>query len=480
MQYKNRFFWFSDKACVFSLSNNIFAYAGRNSISAVGGKFLGGIVHNYPGQAQQSSRLVIFGSDNTYVARFTGIREQTTVQISADAAGNYDIDGSDLVIDPWTSVTAFSYRSAVVADGILYWWGPQGIYRDDGVATPTKISGNLEPEIFEWYDPNKIGEINSSYNSKTKEITWFYPPKSTDDGQYTRTVVWSVADQTFERGQMPFKVDWSQGLNIETNIGTAGSRMMLGARETPSATIQRSYFYDEQNRAGDMYPKTDFIVKTVTTPVVGTRRLTLAAGYDATNFATIAVGGRLAIQQFKKYTGSSTGDDLIASITAVNTGSGYIDIALPTGATLPASAPTFDKYFPLWVATATGAGLNGINYQLKTNYWAPKGTNGYFFWLYCYLLAKVRLWLTDLAIGPTLGYRTPTAVGTVSDQLVLTDNNDGNWQIYHPLTPGNDNAEGQAIRFILSGSHIGHEWVLQYMEAHGTPIDGDPLKRFEG
>lgn len=481
VQYKDRAFWLSDKAIVFSLRKNIFSYPGRNSISAVGGEFRGALIHNYPGAAEQSSRMVIFGSDQIYVARFSGNLLQTNVQVSADNSYPFDLDGSDLVIDPWTSVTAFSYRSAVIADGILYYWGPQGVYRDDGVQTPTKISGPLEPDIFEYYDHSKTSEIHGNYNSKTKEITWFYPPKSTADGQYTRTLIWDVAASIWQRGQMPFKVDWEQNLDVVSDVGTAGNRVVTGLRETPSSTLQRAYFWDERNRAGDMHPKTDFIVKTVTTPVAGTRRLTLAAGYDATNFATMAAGDRLAIQQFNQYTGQTTGSDLIARISAVSTGSGYLDITLPTGAVLPNIAATYDQYFPIWQAgTGTTAGLNSIAYQMKTNYWAPAGVNGYFFWLYCYLLAKVNLWISDLAIGPSLGYRTPTASGTVTDLLALTDNNDGNWQIYHPLTPGNDNAEGQAIRFIFSGNHIGHEWVLQYMEAHATPIPGDTLKRFEG
>ncbi len=482
VQYKDRAFWISDKAIVFSLRKNLFAYPGRNSISATGGEFRGALIHNYPGAAEQSSRMVIFGTDNIYVARFTGNLEQTTVQISADASALAYIDGSDLVIDPWTSVTAFSYRSAVIADGILHYWGPQGIYRDDGVQTPTKLSHALEPDIFEWYDHSKIDEIHGTYNAKTKEITWFYQPKSTTDGQYTRTIVWNTESQIFQRGQMPFKVDWVQNLNVETDIGTAGNRAVAALRETPSTTVQRAYYFDERNRSGDMHPKTDFIVKTVSTPVAGTRRLTLAAGYDATNFATMGVGDRLAIQQFNQYTAQTTGSNLIATISAVNTGSGYLDITLPTGSVLPTITATFDKYFPVWQATAEGLGLNGISYQTKTNYWAPEGVNGYFFWLYCYLLAKVNLWATDLAIGPTLGYRTPTALATISDALTLTDNCDGNWQIYHPLTPGDDNAEGQAIKFTISGAHIGHEWVLQYLEAHTrrTPLDGDPLKRFEG
>lgn len=485
VQYKNRFFWFSEKACVFSLPNNIFAYPATCSISASTGKFLGAIVHNYPGQAEQSSRLVIFGTTGNYVARFTGNPQLQTVQISSTASADYPIQGSDLVIDPWTSVTAFSYQTAVIADGILYYWGPQGVYRDDGVATPTKISGELEPYIFTLYDPNKVGEMHGHYDDLSKEITWFYTPK-VSSGYSTHTLVYNVMSQTFLPGKIPGKVDWVQSLNIESNIGTAGKRSLAGVRASAAATVQRSYFYDNRNRSGDMYPTRDWFIKTIATPVAGVRRLTLAAGYDATNFATIVAGDYLALQQTKQYDSSLTlTSDLIATIKAVSTGSGYIDIYLPTGATLDtAASPTYDKYFPFWQRSTTGGGNNGIDYELITDYWAPAGINGYFFWLYWYLLAKMTLWKSDLGLGWKLGYRTPTADARLIDQVAFADNSDGSFQVYHPLAPGNDNHEGQGLQLSVIGtgvqSHIGNEWVLQYMEIHGIPRPGDMLKRFEG
>ncbi len=479
VQYKNRLFWFSDTACVFSLSNNVFAYAARNSISASTGKFLGGIVHNYPGQAEQSSRLIIFGSDSIYVARFSGVRDQTTVQISADAAGNYDVEGSDLIIDPWTNSTAFSYKAAAIADGILYYWGPKGVFRDDGVATPTKISDEQEPNIFTLYDPNLVGDIHAHYDDLTREITWFYTPK-TVDAYATHMLVYNVRSQTFLLSKTVGKIDWAQSLTVESNIGTAGKRTMIGARSSSSATTQRSYFYDNRCRSGDNYPTTDWMIKTISTPSSGVRRLTLAAGYDATNFARILVGDRIALQQTQDYDPSLTSaDKMIAEVVAV--GAGTVDIALPNGAALDeAASPTFSKYFPFWQSSAASVGLNGFPYQMKTVYWTPAGINGYFFWLFWYLMAKLTLWKSDLSLGWDLSYRTPTADGLVTDAVAFADNSDGNFQLYHPLRPGNDNHEGQSLRLVVSGTHIGHEWVLQYMEIHGTPIAGDPLKRFEG
>lgn len=481
VQYKNRFFWFSDQACVFSLSNNPFAYAARNSISASTGKFLGGIVHNYPGQADQSSRLVIFGTTGNYVARFTGLFQQTQVQVAADASATFNIEGSDLVIDPWTSVTAFSYRTAVIADGILYYWGPQGVYRDDGVNTPTKISGDLEPYIFTLYDPTKTADMHGHYDDLTKEITWYYTAKN-NTTYPTRTLVYNTLSQEFLPGAVNAQIDWIQNLNIESNILTGGKRSTAGIRFTAGTGTQRSYFFDNRNRSGEMYPKGDWLIKSVATPAAGTRRLTLAAGYDATNFATIAVGDYLALQQAKDYLQTiSIADDMIAVISAVNTGSGYIDITLPANGNLQTViTPTFNDYFPFWTMTPTSPGLNGIAYQMKTVYWTPAGINGYFFWLYWYLLAKYIPWATDLLLGWNLSYRSPTSLDFLTDHVVFDNNSDDNYQIYHPLAPGNDNHEGQGLKLVVAGNHIGPEWVLQYMEIHGKPVIGDMLKRFEG
>ncbi len=481
LQYKDRAFWFSDKQINFSLRNNIFAYPGRNSISAVAGEFKGGLVHNYPGQAEQTSRMIVFGTRETYVARFTGAKQQANVQVSADTSAVFDIDGSDLVIDPWTSVTAFSSRAAVVGEGLLYWWGPQGVFRDDGVQTPTRISTDIEPDIFTLYDPNKTDQVVANYNNQTKEVEWIFTPKTAaSDGEVNVSLIYNTVSGNWTKGKYKQQVDWLQSVNVETNIGTAGYRGVIGTRLNAAATTQRAYYFDQRNRSGDMAPTRDFVVKTVATPSAGVRRLTLAAGYDATNFATIAVGDYIGLQQTNSYS-SLTASDLVATVAAINTGSGTLDINLPTGATLATGSLTYSQYFPFWQRTPAGAGLNAIPYSMPTAYWVPKGVNAYYFWLYVYLLAKMTLWKTDLsALGWTLGYRTPTADNIITDQIPFLNNSDGNFQVYHPLRPGNDNMEGQGLKLVVSGYHIGHEWVLQYLEAHGTPIRGDTLKRFEG
>ncbi len=137
VSFRERIFWISPTSCVFSMRNNAFAYPLRNSVSAPTGEFRGALVHAYPGQAEQDSRIVIFGSKETYIGRFTGRYQNYPVTIGTTTY-TYPLEGSDFQVDTWTSVTAFSHRSAVVAEGILYWWGPEGIYKDVGRDLPVK------------------------------------------------------------------------------------------------------------------------------------------------------------------------------------------------------------------------------------------------------------------------------------------------------------------------------------------------------
>jgi len=479
--YKNRAFWFSEKAMIFSSVDKMFAYPGRNSISVPAGSFKGAIVHAYPGQAQQDARLVIFSTNGTFVGRFTGQLLDTPVQISVDTVASFGLDGSDFRLDSWTSNSAFSHRSAVVADGVLYFWGPKGVFRDDGVNTPTRISRRWEPDIFTYYDTSRTDEIHAIYNDSTKEIIWFYAPK-TADTYPTHALVYSTETEQFVPGKFTFQVDDTAQVDVETSIGTAGMRGMLLARKTSATTIQRPYFYDHRNRAGDQYPTTELMVKQISTPSAGLRRLTLAAGYDAANFATLAVGDYLTLDQVADYAGAglTLKDNMIAIIAAL--GAGTIDITLPDGVVFDAAATlTHGQYLPVWHRTPTAVGLNGIAWNLTSKYWTPGGLNLWAYWLYLYLVFKLELLASSFDQTINLQYRTPVSDAlSAVDSLIITDNSNGNWQLYHPLAIGHQNIEGQGLKLVLSGIHIGSKWVLQYLEAHATALEGEQLKIFEG
>lgn len=483
LTYKQRAFWFSKKSAVFSLRDNVFCYPKRNYQAIPSGEFRGAIIHNFPGQAEQQSRLIVFGSEENYIGRFTGVRSQASVRVSPDTIATFEVDGSDFLLESWTRFTAFSYRSAVVAEGHLYYWGPQGVFRDDGVDVPNKISNAIEPELMNFYDPQKIDEIHCHFDSKTREITWFYPPK-TSDGFETHMLVYSVVSRQFKFAKADGKIDWAQDLNISdlnSPKELSGPRTIIGVREDGSAEIQRAVFYDHNNRSGDVFPKTELMIKTVTTPSSGVRRLTLASGYDATNLSTISINDIIAVHQASKYNTSVVADDLIARISAIDTGSGTIDITLPSDGSLDNIAITDQtKFFPIWHRGASSAGLNGIRWNIKTRYWEPEGPNMFWFWQWLYLRFRVNLWSGTSGRDFSVSYRTPTSGNFVTDTITLLNNSDNHCQILHPFRIADTNNQGQAIQFNFFGYHIGHEWVLEYLEAHASEQRGYSLKQFEG
>ena len=481
LSFQDRIWWFSKDAAFFSPRNNMFEYPVKNSISCRTGNFIGGMVHNYPGQAQQSSRLLIFGTKEVYVARFSGVLSTSPVQVSENTVGEYPVDASDLVIDTWTTNTAFSFRSAIVAEGLAYWWGPTGVYKDNGVETPKKISLRLEPRILELYDPTDVENIHCFYDATAKEITWYYKPRNAGASE-TRGLTWNLIDEEWLPQEYGGIIDTVFPVEIKTDMENSGARAVVVSRETRDDAVSRAYFFDAKNRGfADIYPQRDWVIKEISTPVTGQRRLTLAAGYNATNFATMAVGDLLAVKGVHSYAPTLTIDDMLAQITAVNTISGYLDIKIPTGAVIDAAAVLTQKtYFPVWQKAKNGVGLNGFVWRIKTKYWLPFGINFFGNWLWLYLLHKISLVKNNSSESYAIGYRTPTSGDFVYDEVTYRDNSDGNWQLYHALRTAETNNQGQAIKFDFAGIQIASDLVIQFIELHGTEQTGNDLKQFEG
>jgi hypothetical protein len=214
--FQQRAFWWSEKSMHFSLLNNIYAYPTRNITACPTGKWRGGIVHSQKDLSQQLSRLVVFG-DVTYSARFTGERTIQNVRISSATVGQFEIDGSDFRMEYLCESTAFSFRSACVAEGILYWWGPQGIYRDNGIVPPGKISLILEPDIWNYVDMARDQEVCSVFNKRTKEVLWFYPPKVTDANFPTYGLAFNIENGNFYPFKMRCQVDAVQNIKLEND-----------------------------------------------------------------------------------------------------------------------------------------------------------------------------------------------------------------------------------------------------------------------
>ncbi len=482
--YQNRAFWWSEKTMQFSIQNNIYVYPTRNIVAGQTGKWRGGIVHIRTGQVEQTSRLVIFG-DTAYIGVFTGNKTLQNVRVSAQTIGQFEVDGSDFRLDYLCDATAFSFRAAAVAEGVLYWWGQQGVYMDNGVDSPVKISGVYEPEILQLVDMGRDSEVHCVYNKRTSEVIWFYPPKVTDLTYPTYTLIYNVANQKFYNGKIPCQVDSSQIIRLEnddTPDDVDGERILVHCRDTTASVVSRTFYFDDICKSGDQSPGTELLCKQVTIPVAGTRRLIMAAGH--VNLTTISVNDYVAIQNVAGYDPSlTTATNMIAKVTAVSQASDYIEIALPEGAVLPAATMTEQNAFPVYhggLLTDARPGLHGIKYQVQTNYWLPDGVASSWLWQFFYFLYKYTKWAAPIGARIAFAYRTLRCGGFTSDTLSLEDNSDGHAQIHHPLRPVQASATGQAIKYKLSGVHIGHEWTLEYLEAHCLKERGFTLKAFEG
>lgn len=488
--FQNRMFWLSAQNLIFSYQNNGFAYPLRNSLPCPKGEFRGMLPHYFFGQATQEGRMVVFGSQETYSGRFTGNPLQSPVQVSPDNVGTFPVDGSDFVIESRTTVTAFSSRAAIVAEGELYYWGPTGIYYDGGVDVPEKVSGGIEPDILTVYDPNKTDEIHAQYMEETKEIIWYYPAKDDTSGT-TRGLVYNRITEEFFPVSFEGKVDWSSKVPLDkasVSRNTNGTRNIIGVRADETETVQRAVFFDYRNRAGDVFPGTELLVKQVTQPDGDHVRLHLAKGYSSGALALVSVGDTITVSQGSDYSGQVTVQDMIAQISAIGGTfpNEYLDVVLPTNFPIDAAyftgSLTPDRYFPLWTPE-----LNGIPFSFETNIWIPGGMRAWWQWMFLHLIFKLDLLPSKNLVPPNAGaqtidvaYRSPIAADWVENTLTFVDNSRGNFQVYSQLKTENQAAEGQGIQIRLSGLQNGTSWVLQYLGADARLLEGDQLQIFEG
>jgi hypothetical protein len=488
--FQQRAFWWSEKSMHFSPVNNIYAYPSRNITAVPTGKWRGGIVHSQKDLSQQLSRLVVFG-DNAFSCRFTGDTTVQSVRVSAQTVGQFAVDGSDFRMEFLCESTAFSYRSACVGEGILYWWGPQGIYLDDGVSPPRKISLILEPEIFSFVDMGRDAEVHAVFNKRTEEVIWFYPPKETDATYPTYGLVYNTINGKFYPFKMRCQVDSAQNIKLENDTtpdGVDGERILLHCRETSSSTIQRTFYFDDLVLAGEQGPARELTVLSVATPVTGTRRLTLATGSVGITAGDIDPNDFISVQNAVGYAPSVTANNFIAKVTAVDNASNWIEIAMPDGATLGNITNTGQTAFPIYHRKPLAAGLSGIVYSFQTNYWLPDGLSNSWYWQFLYFLFKYTGIptptdpFTGLPLGAELAltYRSLVCEGALTDTLRLINNSANHCQIHHPMRNEGRAASGQALAYAISGIHIGNPWTLEYLEAHCLAEQGFTLKEFQG
>lgn len=461
VSFQNRAFWLSPRSLNFSLRNDLLSYPIRNAVPCPRGEFRGMIAHTYPGEAEQSSRLVIFGSQETYAGRFvTGAEIQQRVRIGPDDAATFPVDGTNFIVDAWTSTTSFSGRSAVVAEGVLYFWGPQGIYKDEGVSLPRKISDNLEPWIDSIFDANNTDKIHAVYSAQTDEVIWFYQPEAVSGAEqaskalvlHTKTGMfypWEFNDLVIDSAQNVDDV-----ITDADHDGLSGSRIVVAVRE-PDGTISRSMFLDEITYACDMQERSMYMVQEVTHPSATTRRLIFATGPDSIASKT----GTAIVQSYRKYTGDTNTPDGIYTITA--SGSNYIEVERIDGSNdFPAQTFASENHFPVWIASE-----HSFTVRLQSQFWAPGGLRNWFRWLHCHTTFQVEL-LNDQPSGSyTLSNKYFSLQGTDNSAttFTLTDNSRGNCQVLDSIPFTKDNATGQAIKYEWSYTHLGGRWSMQYI-----------------
>lgn len=485
--FQNRMFWLSAQNLVFSNQNNVFAYALRNSVPCPNGEFRGMIIHYFFGEAQQYGRVVVFGSKETYSGTFTGNPITSPIQISANNVATFPLDGSDFILDTRTSITAFSSRAAIVAEGKLFFWGPTGIYFDDGVRIPEKVSSGIEPDILNLYDPNKTEEIHAQYLEETKELIWFYTKKGDTSGLSVGLVYNPITGEFFNVS-FNGKIDWANKIPIDKGTAernTSGTRNIIGLRGDASQSVQRAVFFDYRNRSGDFVPSHELLVKQVSLPDARTLRFYLAGGYSSIAFNNVAVGSKLCVQQGSDYSNQTNIKDILTQIS----GKGgtfpnqYLECVLPTElSSYFAGSLTPDRYFPIYEAAN-----NGISYVFDTNFWIQGGMNKFYRFMFAHFLFKLDLLPSQNLIPPSRGlqqlnfqYKTPVSKEFLSNILTLSDNSSGNFQVYSQLRTQNQASEGQGLKIRLSGVHLGSEWVLQYIGVDVLQLEGDNLQHFEG
>lgn len=484
LQYRERLFWMSSKNLCYSRTQDVFSYPVTNAIACPDGTFKGMIVHAYPGQAQQDSRLIIFTTGQIAIGKFQG-QEYATIQnvrVSSTASADLPVDGSDFTVNTWTTQTAFSARAAVIAQGILYYWGPTGIYRDLGAELPSKEWSELiEPYLFTLYDAERTDEIHSVYNDVTKEIVWFFPrsPKlGGGQGALSYKVTWGTF-HPWDFGSTVVDAAQIVPANFDSTVskGLAGSRIMLSIRDA-AANTQRAVFFDDLCDSGDLTNNNTLLVKTVAVSGAN-RRLTFATRAATGTPDAIPTSGNLTLSSYGDYRDVLTpAPDAIYPIVGSD-GSTYVDIGPVTGVAFPTTETISNtsRFFPVWIES-----LNGFTFSCRSIYWAPRGLRAWQRWLYCYQSIKLSELLPSTGQQMRLKVYSILGTGNSSRDITLVDNSRGNMQAHSQISFDQQNAEGPALSIELttpSGKFCGSRWYCQYLSFDITPMPMNNFKTWE-
>lgn len=468
--FQDRLFWFSASQFIYSMRNKPIVYPNRNSVPLPSGQCRGGIVHTFPGQASQDARLVVFGSSEMYVGLFKGVGFgiQQSVQVSTTSTATFELEGSDFILQRRSSFTAYTSRAAVVADGILYFWGPQGVCADNGVDLPDRISKELDLLLPTLFDGTKVDKIHAVYDAIQREVKWFYPPAT---GTGTGMLCLSLRTGEFYLGSIAADVKWCADVTVDTDDlkELCGNRTMVGVASVGGSNAY-PFFMDHKCRGGDWIPGRETFISTIADSGLN-KRLTLTTAL----MASIDIGDRVVLPNPSQYAGSAAAIPACKGIVKdKNNGAKWIDVEF-TVSVPNYSAANFTKNIPLYTDD-----IHSFTWALETQLWAPGGLKAWWLWLYAHTLWRVGL--LPAATGPTVlfQHRTPQSGNYVSRTLSLTDNCRGSCQIHSQLVNTNMAAEGQALQVKLSGSHNGDEWTLQDFAVEAEAMETGSIRMFEG
>jgi hypothetical protein len=497
VEFKSRVFWFSQRQMTFSRRNDVFSYPINNFVSVPSGVFRGGIVHSFLGQADQDARLIVFTDKAQYSGTFRGVGFGQTVAIpvSPDTSANFELDGSDFYLDFRSSFTAFSARSATVADGVLYFWGAEGVFADNGVDLPRRISVEVDRFIRDEYPRDDFYQkaISCVYSSQSYEVIWFYRKEKPIPTQ--KALVYNVRTRKFYYYQFQTNENiwWAQEINVKTSSnGTlvSGKRIVLGTGATPTGAIYGATFDYKNTHGDDTKGSLVSEIKKNATAEYWDFILPTSMN-DVLNILTDSVAGDTytLINCAESNQTTKTLVDHKGVIVAVDkpnykiTVKPYATGVIQTGT---AGATVFSST-DLGFATTVNRPLRillhrycYIDYKIESKYWCPAGMKFWGWWKFCHFIFKVNV-VAGSTVSTLFSHRpAQTEAASASYTLSLTPNCDGYHQILRYLSAENQSSEGQGLRFTLSGRHTESEWTLQYLRAEVIPQPSGELAIFEG
>lgn len=171
--------------------------------------------------AAGSTRL----NSGSYIVGGVKGRKQT-VLFTDDAAHSFTFIGPPYYFEATKladSCGGLSPNGAISVNGIVYWWGPNGFYKYDGVVS--QLNCDISNVLFEAESSLSLNfdqkeKIYAGFNSRHSEILWFYPKK--DSIENDRYVIYNIKEDIFYDGSLN-RTTWTDSTLFENPLATGVS-----------------------------------------------------------------------------------------------------------------------------------------------------------------------------------------------------------------------------------------------------------------